>query len=67
MSLFALLTLNSLQDLPTHPFPSLLFATFFFAFALLFARQAWRERYPLRTEVHRPPREVGYPIEDRRK
>ena len=37
-ALFALLTLNSLQDLPTHPFPSLLFATFFFAFTLLRSR-----------------------------
>ena len=59
MALFALLTVNSLREVQAHPFLSILFGAFFFAFALLFARQVWRERYPLRTEVQRPCGEAG--------
>ena len=51
MALFALLAVNSLREVRSQPFLSIVFGAFFFAFALLFARQVWRERYPLRTEV----------------
>lgn len=51
MLLFALLAVNSLREVRTEPVPSIVCGALFLAFALLFARQAWRERHPLRSEV----------------
>ena len=59
MILFALLAANSLRELRSRPVLSVLFGAFFLAFALLFARQVWRERHPLRTEVRRSTGQAG--------
>jgi len=45
--LFALLAVNSLREIRTEPFCSLTFGAIFLVFALLFARQVWRERHLL--------------------
>jgi hypothetical protein len=44
--LFGLLAVNSLREVRTEPFWSITFGALFLAFALLFARQVWRERHP---------------------
>jgi predicted permease len=46
--LFALLAVNALHELRTEPVLSIMFCALFLVFALLFARQVWRERHPLR-------------------
>jgi hypothetical protein len=42
--LFALLALNSLNDIRAEPVLSVTFCTIFLAFALLLSRQLWRAR-----------------------
>jgi hypothetical protein len=49
--LFALLAINSMRDFRTEPVLSTVFGSLFLGFALLFARQVWRARHPLRSEV----------------
>jgi hypothetical protein len=44
MALFAMLTVNSLGEVRSRPFLSIVFGAFSCAFALLFARLVWRER-----------------------
>jgi len=57
--LFAVLAVNSLRESRTEPALSIVFGALFLAFALLFARQVWRERHPLRLEVGRPTGDAG--------
>jgi hypothetical protein len=59
MLLFALLAANSLREIRTEPVLSIVFSALFLAFALLFARQVWRERHPLRSEVRSPTGQAG--------
>src|SRR3954465_818473 len=66
MVLCALLTLNSLNEARSHPYPSILFGSFFFTFAVLFARQVWRERYPLRASGKARVCSLGLPRGDGR-
>jgi len=54
MALFGVLAIGSLRGFTASPFMSILFGTIFLFFAFLFARIAWRERYPLHSEVKRP-------------
>ena len=49
--LFAFRAVNSLREIREQPGLSIAFSALFLAFALLFARQVWRERHPLRSEV----------------
>jgi hypothetical protein len=53
MLLFGLLAVNSLREVRAEPILSSVFAALFLAFALLFARQVWRQRHPLRREIRR--------------
>ncbi len=57
--LFTLLMVNSLREVRTQPVLSIVFGALFFVFAMLFGRQVWRERHPLRSKVRRPKGEVG--------
>jgi hypothetical protein len=52
--LFAFLAVNSLREVREQPALSIVFGALFLGFALLFARQMWRERHPLCSEVRRP-------------
>ena len=54
MLLFAFLALSALREFRKEPALPIVFGALFFAFALLFARQVWRARHPLRSEVRRP-------------
>jgi hypothetical protein len=53
MVLFGVLGVNSLFEIRNAPVLSIVFGGVFFVFALLFARQVWRGRHPLRSEVRR--------------
>jgi hypothetical protein len=59
--LFALLAVSSLREIRTGPASSIVFGALFLAFALLFARQVWRERHPLRRSGSTCP-ECGSPL-----
>jgi hypothetical protein len=54
MLFFSFLAIHFLREIRSEPVLSIIACTPFLGFALLFVRQAWRERHPLRSEVRRP-------------